>query len=184
MIQKFQFFFYGKIAEFRDRQSADRNCSGNVRQTFTAAMTAGRCRHTFLQFLPHRVGLRLSDTALDIGNDAFECLFQRTASVSTLIVQVQLLTARAIEDHLHGLLRKLPDGHMKIKMIFQSKRLKIHSGNGVILDIAPAAGLNPAVENRNGRIGNDQRRVYLQTEAQAGALRTGTHGIIERKQTR
>ena len=59
------------------------------------------------------------------------------------------------------------------------QRVKIHFGNGVILDVAPAAGLNRSVQNGQGAVRDNQIRVHLELKAETRTVRAGAVGIVE-----
>ena len=180
-VQKVQLPADGETAELRDGQAADCDRPRNIREPLAAAVRAGRGRHIFLQLLAHRVGLCLAEAALKVGQDALEGLLERAAAVAALIAKLQLFPARAEENDLHGLVRQALDRRVQVEAVFLSQSLEIHPRDGVVADVAPAAGLDAAVIDRLFRIGNDQLRVGLEPITQARALRTGAHRIVERK---
>ena len=99
-------------------------------------------------------------------------------------MQRELFAARAVEDDVHGLLREAGDRRVQVEVIFLRQGVEVHPRDGVAADIAPAAGLDAAVVDGEGRVRDDDGGVDLQKEAEAAALRACTHGIVEREHAR
>ena len=180
-VQKFQRFRHRKVTELCNGQPSDGDGAGDVGKTVAVAVWAGRGGHIFLQLLTHGVRLRLPHAAFNVGDNPLERLFQRAAPVAALVVQLQLFALCAVENDPQRLLRQRLDGDLQAETIFQCQCFKIHPGNGVVFDVAPAAGLDAAIIDRQLRIGNHKLRIDFQTKAETGTLRTGAHGIVERK---
>ena len=66
-------------------------------------------------------------------------------------------------------------------MVFLRQCLKVHTENRICSGTAPAGQLDGTVKNRLGFIGDHQILICHQLEAETGAIRTGTGGIIERE---
>ena len=131
--------------------------------------------------LAHPVGLCLAIAAADVVQDALEGLLQRALAGAALVDKLELLAAGAVEDGVHGLLGQVGQRVRELKVVFLPQRVEVHPGDGVVLDVAPAAGLNAALQNGETGVGDDHGGVGLQLGAQTGTGGAGTVGIVEGK---
>ena len=69
-------------------------------------------------------------------------------------------------------------------MIPCSQRVKVHPGDGIASHVAPAAGLNGALQDGQGAVRDDEVRIHLELEAQTGTGRAGAVGVVEGEHAR
>ena len=174
----------GHGAEIHDVHAADRHGQRNVAQTPAAAFGTRALRHAFLQLLVHGLGLRFGIAPGDVVEYALKGPLQHAAPVGALVVDRQIFLARAVEDGVKRGFRQIADGLGQGEVIFFAERLKIHPGDGIILDVVVAGGLDRALQNGFGVVRNDECRVGDELCAEARADRAGTVGVVEREHAR
>ena len=123
-VKKAQTLRYGEIAELGDIHSADGDGEDFLPETAAAAVRAGRFRHALLDLRAHGRALRFAVTALEVGRDALEGLVERSLAALLIVMERQLLAARAVEDHFARLFRQITDGSIKTEMVFFSRALQ------------------------------------------------------------
>ena len=141
-------------AEIHNANATNCHRTGNFRKPIAVAAGTGRSGHTFLQLLAGRIRLGLPKTTADVIEDSLKGLLQHAHTVSAVIGHFQFLTLCAVENHIHSLPRQLLHRYCQGKMVFLRQCLEIHSEDGICPRIAPAGGLNRAVKDRLGLIGN------------------------------
>ena len=119
--------------------------------------------------------------ALNVVANALKGLMQNALASGLVIVQIQLFAPGAVQHNVLNLCGKIIPGRGQLETVFLGQRLKIHAGNAVGPDVAPAAGLNGAVQNGNRSVRNHQRGIHLQLAAQTRAGGAGAEGIVERE---
>ena len=119
------------------------------------AVRTRRRAHTLFQFLPHGIRLSFPEATLQIGNNPLKGLLQHTPAIAPVVVKLQLFTIGTVEDHSHRLFGEAVNGCVEVKAVFLRHRLEIHSGDRVVFDIAPTAGLDTTVVNGEAVIRDD-----------------------------
>ena len=181
VIHEFQLFRDRHRAEIHNAHPTDRHGEAHVRQPLAVTLRAGPLRHAALQLFAHRVRLRLLKPPLHIVHNALKRPLQRPAPVRAFIVDRQVLTLRAVQDHVERFLRQLPDGHGQREMVLLRQRLEIHPRDGIIPQIVPARGLDGSVEDGLVPVRNDEIGVGHELRAKARADRARAVGIVERE---
>ena len=148
------------------------------------AVRAGGLHHAGLDRRAHGLALRLLIAALEVADDALKRAAQHTGAAVRIIMQRELLVARAVEQDLAHILRQVADRRSEVKVIFFRQRLVVHPADALALDAVPPAGRNTALDERLRRVRDDERRVDAQPRAEAAAGRAGTIGAVEREHPR
>ena len=130
-----------------DIQPSHSDGQGLLFQPAPLAGGAGALGHTLLQLPLHTVGLGLPIAALQIGDDALKGLVQGALAPGLVIVEGQLFPARAVEDNVQHLLRQVLDGGVQLELIFLGQCVKVHPGDSVRLDVVPARGGDPPLDD-------------------------------------
>ncbi|MPM73968.1 hypothetical protein SDC9_120953 [bioreactor metagenome] len=150
-------------------------------QPLAAALGAGMLGHALLQLAAHGVGLGFPVAPLQIVGNALKGLEEGSLTPLPLVGELELLSLSAIEQNVYNLLRQLGHRGVELKAVPLGKSLKIHPGDGVPLDVVPAAGGHRSLNQREGAVGDDEVGVHLQLGAQARAGGTGAVGVVEGK---
>ena len=116
-IEKTQAFRYGKVAEFGDVHPADGDGENFLPETAAAAVRAGRFRHALLDLRAHGRALRFAVTSFEIVRHALKRLVERPFAALLVVMERQLLAARAVEDHFARLFRQVTDGGIKTETV-------------------------------------------------------------------
>ena len=145
------------------------------------AVGTGHLAHQLLQLPAGGVRLSLPVAALHVGDDALKGLVEYPLAVGPVIFQTKLFPFCSVEDHVHDLVRQLPHRGFQIKVIFFRQGVEIHPGDAVPPDIVPAIGGDGPVQQGLLLVGDDQVRVALELEPQAGAGGAGPEGVVEGK---
>ena len=96
-----------------------------------------------------------------------------------VIVEGKLLPPGAVEDHIHYLRGQVLHRGVQLEAVLFGQGVKVHPGDAVGLDVAPAGGGDGPLQNGQLLVGNDEIRVYLQLAAQAGTGGTGPVWVVE-----
>src|SRR5699024_10071325 len=67
----------------------------------------------------------------------------------------------------------------ELELVLFGESLEVHAGDGVPLDIAPAAGGNGPLQDGKLLVGDDEVGVHLKLGAQAGTGGAGAEGVVE-----
>ena len=183
-VKEAQTLRYGEIAELGDIHSADGDGEDFLPETAAAAVRAERFRHALLDLRAHGRALRFAVTALEVGRDALEGLVERSLAALLIVMERQLLAARAVEDHFARLFRQVSDGGIKTEMVFFRERFKIHARDRVAADIVPAGRHDAAAENGERRVRHNELGIDAQLRAEAGAAWAGAVRVVERERAR
>ena len=140
---------------------------------------AGALAHALLHLPAAGVGLGLPVAALDVVAHALEALVEHPLAPGLVVVQLQLLSAGAVEDDPADLLRQLPPGGGELEVVLLGQGVEVHPGDAVPPDVVPAAGLDGPLQDGQLPVGDDAVRVRLQLAAQAGAGGAGAVGVVE-----
>ena len=127
----------------------------------------------------HRLGLRLGIAAGDVVEHALKRALHHAAAVGALVIDREIFLAGAVENGVERRFRQLTDGLRQGEVIFFPERLKVHPRDGVVTDVVVAAGLNGALQDGFGVVGDDERRVCHELRAETRADGAGTVGVIE-----
>ena len=170
--------------EVHDAQAADRHGKADIGQAVPVALRARTLGHALLEFFSHRVGLRFGESARDVVENALKGPLERAASVCALIIDREIFLARAVQNGVQRVLGKVLHGRCERELIFFCKRLKIHPGDRVVLDVIEAAGLDRAVQDRLVPVGDDKVGVCHQLRPETRADRARAVGIVKGKHAR
>ena len=184
MLHKVQRLTDREPTEVHDAQAADRHGKADIGQAVPVALRARTLGHALLEFFSHRVGLRFGESARDVVENALKGPLERAASVCALIIDREIFLARAVQNGVQRVLGKVLHGRCERELIFFCKRLKIHPGDRVVLDVIEAAGLDRAVQDRLVPVGDDKVGVCDQLRAETRADRARAVGIVEREHAR
>ena len=116
-VKEAQTLRYGEIAELGDIHSADGDGENFLPETAAAAVRAGRFRHALLDLRAHGRALRFAVTSFEIVRHALKRLVERPFAALLVVMERQLLAARAVEDHLARLLRQIADGSIETETV-------------------------------------------------------------------
>ncbi len=181
LVHEFQLLRDRHFAEIHDAHAADGHGEADVGQALAMALGTGTLGHAGFQLAAHGVRLRFLKAALDVVHDALKRALERAAAVGAVIVDGEVFPFCAVQDGVDGLLRQVADGLGEREVIFSCQRLEIHPGDGIVLQRAPAGGLDGPVEKRSVPVRDDQLGVGHKLCAEACADRACTIGIVERE---
>ena len=184
LVEKAQGVHHRELRKLGNVESAHRDGQCRRLQALSAAGRAGRFRHALLDISAHGRALGLFIAALQVGDDALELPLDGAVALAFLIVQQQRFALGTVEDGVHSLFAQILDGFIQFEVIALGHRVKIHLGDGVAPDVAPAAGRDGAVHDAEIGIGHDELRIHQHLHPQAGAGGAGAGGIVEREQPR
>ena len=183
-IDEFQRLRHRQGAEIHDGEPADGDGKGLLFEPFAAAVRAGVLAHVLLVLLAHGLALRLAVAALHAVHQPLEGLAQRARAAGRLVLQLQRLAARAVHEHVHHLLRQFADGGAELEAVFFRQGVVVHLGDAVALDVPPAGGLDAALKDGEGGVGDDELGVGPQLGAEPGAGGAGAVGAVEGEHAR
>ena len=172
------------VGKLGDVLPADGNAERFPFQPFAAAIRAGRFRHVLLDFLLAVIGVRLFIAAGHVDRDSLERRVKCSAAEFLLIGDVQTFFSGSVEDRLPHSFGQIAVGRVHRYAEVLAKRLEIHGGDRSVAAAVPAHHVDRALGEREGRIGNEQRRIDFFQRTETGACRTGAVGVVEGEHTR
>ena len=125
------------------------------------------------------MALGLLIAAVKVVDNALKLPLDHPEALVSFIMELELLPLGAVQNGVDGLFGDILDRLGQLEMIAAGQSLKIHSGYGVALYIAPAGGADAAVHNAQVGVGYDELRVHKQLNAQARAGGAGAVGVVE-----
>jgi len=174
-----KFVRHGQFRKGEDVQVPHRHRQGLLFQPAAVAGGTGALRHHFLQLPLAGVALGLLIAPFHIVADALKDLVQNALAPGLVIVELQLLPLGAVEDDVLHLVAQILPGRGELEAVFFGQGVKIHPGDAIRADIAPAAGLDGAVQNGKVGVRHHQGRVRLELAAQTRAGGAGAEGVVE-----
>ena len=162
--------------------TADKNRQSLWLQAAAVAGSAGSARHKLLQVLTHSIAEGFTvTTAQHVQNTVKGCVMLLDLTLQVFVQELKLALAGTVPQKLLHLGRKLiPFGVVAIAIGSKNSAQLLHK---IGIQIVAEAG-NAPVGKALVSVRNYQSLVKLHMHAKAGAVRAGTEGIIEGKQTR
>ena len=154
-----------------DVAAVDRHTERLRLEAGAAALGARHLTHVALDLLPHVVRLRLRVAALQVRDNALVVrVVGAHPPVPVLVLDVDLLGARAVQQHLLVGLLQLAERCRRPEPVGLGHRLQ-----DPVEVLAPGTGpgRHRAVVDRQVRVGDHQLRVHLVPGAEAGTVRAG-----------
>ncbi len=183
MVQEIQFLSDGFVAEIADVDAAHRHCQAGGGKPLSPAGVAGDGAHIRFDFLFDPVALGIAETPFQIVDDPFELRFIMAVAVFAGPFQLDLLPLRPVQDDIENFGRKLAHRGIQGKMIVLRQPLQVHGGDAAPFH-GPSARLEPALVDGKALVRQDQVRVDLHENPEAGAFGTCAVGVVEREHAR
>ena len=172
----------GSAAVVGDRPAVHRDGQRHRLEPGAVAGRAGHLAHELGEPLPAGVALGLGVPPLDVGDRALEVgVVRPLPAVPVLVPDVHLVVV-AVQQRLAG--RGRQPGPRRVDAEPERVAERLDQPHEVVADVPAAPGADRAVGQRPGRVGDDQLRVDLHLGAEAGAVRAGAPGRVERERPR
>ena len=170
---------HGHIAEVHYREPAHGDGEGLLFETLPAAVGAGVFAEVLLVLLAHALALRVAVAALYAVHEALEGLAEHALAARGVVLQLQRLAVRAVHERVHGRAWQVLYRRRELETVLLRERVVVHLGYRVRLRVAPAGGLDAALEYAEVGVPDDEPRVGPQLRPEAGAGRAGAVGAVE-----
>ena len=154
-------------------------------QARAVAVGAGLGALVARQVLAHRDRVGLAEAPLEVRHDAFERMLRLTlrrpaARAFGLVDELDLLAARAVQQHLRARFGQLLERRVDVEAVVAGDALEQREGVGV----APVPALDRAAGQAERREGDHALGVEHRHQAEAVAARAGADRRVEREQAR
>ena len=171
----------GHVAEVHYRKPAHGDGQGLLFEALSAAVGAGILAQVLLVLLAHALALRVAVAALDAVHKALEGLAEHALAARGVVLELERLAVRAVHERVHGLAGQVLYRRRELEAVLLRQRVVVHLGDGVGLGVAPAGGLDAALEYAEVGVADYELRVGAKLRAEAGAGRAGAVGAVEGK---